>query len=181
MFAIAIAIFATSPGPIIYKGRRTGLRGKPFLILKFRTMVETAEMGAGTTSRNDDRITPLGGTLRKYKLDELPQLVNVLMGQMSFVGPRPELPRYTDGYTPTEEVILEVKPGITDLSSIAFSDLGSLIDDDDPDHSFETRVLPEKNRLRVRYAKERSLLLDLEILARTALLLLMRPFKRYSA
>lgn len=166
---LAAAVKFTSPGPIFYRGTRTGRNGKPFRILKFRSMVVGADHGAGSTSRNDPRVTRIGRVLRRYKLDELPQLFNVLRGDMSFVGPRPELPQYTRLYTDAERVILTVRPGITDYSSIQFANLNDLVDDDDPDASFEKKVLPEKNRLRVKYVEDRSFLLDLKLMLKTAL------------
>lgn len=178
LLAIALVVRATSPGPTLYRGLRTGRGDTRFYILKFRSMVVNADKGAGTTSRNDPRITPVGRILRSYKLDELPQLINVFRGEMSFVGPRPELPRYTELYTPQERDILAVRPGITDLASVRFSDLGALIDDANPDTSFETRVLPEKNQLRLEYARNRSLLLDILLIVRTIGLIAMRLFRR---
>ncbi len=104
MLIIALAIKFTSSGPVFYKGLRTGRYNKPFHIIKYRSMVVGADKGAGTTSRNDARITSVGRIIRKTKLDELPQLINVLIGEMSLVGPRPELPRYTDEYKGREKV-----------------------------------------------------------------------------
>ncbi|MGE3371436.1 MAG: sugar transferase [Rhizobiaceae bacterium] len=167
LLAIALALRFSSPDPVLYRGVRTGLAGVPFSILKFRTMAVGSDAGAGTTSRNDPRVTRLGRFLRRYKIDELPQLFNVLRGEMSFVGPRPELPRYTALYRGDEKLILTVRPGITDYSSIVFSDLGTLIGDADPDREFETKVLPEKNRLRIRYVRERGFWLDLKLIAAT--------------
>lgn len=178
LLAIAAVVKCTSRGPVLYFGTRTGLRGRPFSIIKFRSMIVGADRGAGTTSRNDARITAIGKILRRYKLDELPQLFNIVRGDMSFVGPRPELPRYTDLYSEEELAILSVRPGITDLSSLRFSDLGALIDDTDPDSSFETEILPRKNALRLEYVRRRGLLLDLSLVLRTAALILARPFGR---
>lgn len=169
MALIAVAIKLTSPGPVLYRGVRTGRHGVPFQILKFRTMVVGADRGAGTTSRNDPRITGPGRLLRKYKLDELPQLFNVLKGDMSVVGPRPELPRYTDAYRGEELLILEVRPGITDFSSIEFANLNELIGDANPDEDFERNVLSAKNALRVRYVRERGMWLDILLIGRTLL------------
>jgi len=164
---IAVWVKATSQGTVFYRGIRTGRFGRPFRIMKFRTMVVGAEQGAGTTSRDDPRITRTGKFLRRCKLDELPQLFNVLMGDMSFVGPRPELPRYTTQYRGEELAILAVKPGITDYSSITFANLNDLISDEDPDRSFEENVLAEKNRLRVQYVKERGFWRDMGLIAKT--------------
>lgn len=164
---IAVSVKTTSPGPIFYRGLRTGYQGKPFRILKFRSMVVGADKGAGTTSRNDPRVTPLGRFLRRYKLDELPQLVNVLVGEMSLVGPRPELPYYTELYRGDELLILQVRPGITDYASLHFSNLNDLIEDSDPDKAFEDKILGEKNRLRIQYVKERTYWIDIRLILRT--------------
>jgi lipopolysaccharide/colanic/teichoic acid biosynthesis glycosyltransferase len=169
MFFIALLIKCTSPGPIFYRGVRTGRFGISFHIIKFRSMIVNADQGSGTTSRNDPRVTSFGNVLRRYKLDELPQLFNVLVGNMSFVGPRPELFQYTCQYKGEEKLILAVRPGITDYSSIQFSDLNEMINDEDPDTSFETKVLPEKNRLRLQYAKECNFWLDIRLILQTLL------------
>jgi lipopolysaccharide/colanic/teichoic acid biosynthesis glycosyltransferase len=166
---IAILVKFTSAGTVLYKGERAGLFGKSFKILKFRTMVMNADLGAGTTSRNDARVTHVGSILRRYKLDELPQLFNVFFGDMSFVGPRPELQKYTRQYQGEEKLILSVRPGITDFSSVKFSNLNELIDDDNPDASFEERVLPEKNKLRLQYIYECNFWLDMKLILLTLL------------
>jgi lipopolysaccharide/colanic/teichoic acid biosynthesis glycosyltransferase len=164
---ISIAVKFTSPGPVFYRAFRTGYLGIPFRIFKFRSMVVGADQGPGTTSRNDPRITSVGKFLRKYKIDELPQLINVLLGDMSFVGPRPELPSYTKQYSGEELIILKVKPGITDYSSIKFSNLNDLISDDDPDQAFEVNFLREKNMLRIQYVKDRCFWLDIYLIIKT--------------
>ena len=164
---IAILIKLTSKGTIFYRGERTGLFGKSFRIFKFRTMIMNADLGAGTTSRNDVRVTSFGSTMRRYKLDELPQLFNVFLGDMSFVGPRPELERYTSQYQGKEKLILSVRPGITDFSSIKFSNLDDLIDDDDPDASFAKNIFPEKIRLRLKYIYECNFWLDIKLILLT--------------
>ena len=166
---IAVSVKFTSEGTILYRGERSGLFGKSFNILKFRTMVMNADLGAGTTSRNDNRITYIGNILRRYKLDELPQLINVFFGDMSFVGPRPELQKYTNQYQGKEKLILSVQPGITDFSSVKFSNLNELIDDDNPDASFEEKVLSEKNRLRLQYVNECNFWLDIKLILLTIL------------
>ena len=174
-----IAVKFSSPGPIFYLGERTGRYGVPFKIFKFRSMVEDAERTGGTTTGKDDvRITPTGAFLRKYKLDELPQLFNVLRGEMSFVGPRPEVAEYTDMYSVEEQEILSVRPGITDFSSLAFSDLQEHVGAENPDEVFRRDVLPRKNLLRLKYAKEHSILLDFRILFMTVVLVLAKPLRR---
>jgi lipopolysaccharide/colanic/teichoic acid biosynthesis glycosyltransferase len=173
----AVLVKLSSPGPVLYLGVRTGLNGRPFRIFKFRSMRTDAERTGGTTTgQNDPRITPIGAILRKYKLDELPQIFNVLRGDMSIVGPRPEVAEYTDAYTREERQILSVRPGITDLASIEFSDLQAHVGTENPDETFRREVLPRKNALRLKYAREQSLWLDLRILTRTVLLVLSRPF-----
>lgn len=169
MIVIAITIKVVSPGPVLYKGLRTGRHGKPFYIKKFRSMVIDADKSASTTSKNDPRVTPIGRFIRANKLDELPQLINVLKGEMSFVGPRPELPKYTNQYNDKEQLILTVPPGITDYSSLHFSNLNELIGDDDPDMAFETNILTEKNQLRVKYVENRNFFSDIMLIINTIL------------
>jgi lipopolysaccharide/colanic/teichoic acid biosynthesis glycosyltransferase len=170
LLAIAAVVKFDSPGPVLYRGVRTGLNGRPFRILKFRTMRPDAErVGGGSTAKDDHRVTRSGRLLRRFKLDELPQLVNVILGEMSLVGPRPELPQYTQEYAGDERLILTVRPGITDYASLEFSQLGDVLGNDDPDGVYETRVKPVKNALRVKYVRERSFLEDVRILVRTFL------------
>jgi lipopolysaccharide/colanic/teichoic acid biosynthesis glycosyltransferase len=169
MAITAIIIKLDSHGPIFYRGTRTGRHGIPFAMLKFRSMVSNAEQVGGTsTAATDPRITRVGRFLRQTKLDELPQLVNVFKGEMSLVGPRPEVEEYTRLYSQEERAILSVRPGITDLSSIRFLQLNALLARvDDPDRYFAEKILPDKNRLRVEYIRRKSFLLDLEILFQT--------------
>lgn len=175
---VAAAIKLTSPGPVFYRGIRTGLHGLPFRILKFRTMVVDAEsLGGPTTGTNDKRVTPVGAFLRKTKLDELPQFLNVLVGDMSLVGPRPEVLEYTGTYTGEEKIILSMRPGITDYSSIEFADLDDLVGDKDPDKYFREHIMPRKTALRVKYVKEWSLWSDFRILWMT----FFRVMKRIAA
>jgi lipopolysaccharide/colanic/teichoic acid biosynthesis glycosyltransferase len=148
LFVCAVAVKLSSPGPVLYLGKRTGRYGVPFKIFKFRSMREDAERTGGTTTgKNDTRITSAGKFLRKYKLDELPQLFNVLRGEMSFVGPRPEVAEYTEMYSVEEQEILSVRPGITDLSSLTFSDLQSHVGSENPDEAFRRYVLPQKKQI----------------------------------
>jgi lipopolysaccharide/colanic/teichoic acid biosynthesis glycosyltransferase len=148
-------------------GIRTGKNGRPFKIYKFRTMVVGSDKGPGTTSKNDNRVTFIGKFLRKYKIDELPQLINILKGDMSFVGPRPELLKYTDKYNIEEKLILTVKPGITDLASIHFINLNEMVKDKNPDQYFEKNFLKKKNKLRLEYIKGRSVKMDIIIIYKT--------------
>jgi len=178
LLACAVAVRVSSPGPILYRGIRTGQHGKPFAILKFRSMVANAEKTGGTTTaEKDPRITLVGAFLRRYKLDELPQLINVLVGDMSVVGPRPEVAEYTDAYSGDEQLILSVRPGITDLSSLEFHDLQAIVGSDDADITFRQEVLPRKNALRLQYVRERTLWLDGVILLRTIGVVCGKPFR----
>ncbi len=180
LITVALIIKITSPGPVFYRGVRTGLHYKSFRIFKFRSMVVNAEQVGGTTTKDKDpRITWIGAIIRKYKIDELPQLLNVLKGDMSFVGPRPEVAEYTDIYTEEEKAILSVRPGITDFSSIKFVDLQAHVGSGDADKVFRNEILPEKNRLRLKYVHECSFLVDIKILLWTTLLILAKPFKRF--
>lgn len=179
LFVIALAIKLSSSGPIFYRGIRTGLHGQSFRILKFRTMVPNAEsLGGPTTGTGDARVTPLGRFLRRAKLDELPQFINVLLGDMSLVGPRPEVPEYTGQYQGEELLILEMRPGITDYASIEFADLDDRVGNDDPDAYFRRCILPRKNELRLNYVKEWSLWGDFRILWQTFVRVLRRICKR---
>jgi lipopolysaccharide/colanic/teichoic acid biosynthesis glycosyltransferase len=169
MLLIAALIKAGSPGPVFYRGQRAGKDGRVFRILKFRSMVVDAERKGGfSTAIDDPRLTRTGRFIRKYKLDELPQFFNVLAGDMSLVGPRPQVLFYTDKYTGDERSILSVKPGITDLASLYFSDMDSVLGSGDVDARYLAEVEPVKNRLRLRYVREQSYLLDLRILVETA-------------
>ena len=168
--AIAIAIKAGSKGPLLYRGTRVGMNDEPFHMLKFRTMVVDADkIGGSSTPEDDPRVTPIGKFLRKYKLDELPQLINVLRGDMSFVGPRPQVQWAVDLYTPEERQILTVRPGITDEASLKFSNEGEILKGSkDPDKDYIEKIHPEKMRLSLEYVRNRSFSGDLSIIARTA-------------
>ncbi len=160
---IGILIKVNSRGPIFYLAKRSGLDGELFYIIKLRTMYFNAHTTKMTTSSNDDRVTSLGFYLRRYKIDELPQLVNVLLGHMSIVGPRPELPYYTKMYSKKEEKILSVRPGITDFASVEYYNLNKLIPDHESNNFFEENILKKKNMLRLKYANEISFLTDCKI------------------
>lgn len=168
MLVVAISIKAGSKGPICYRGERVGLNGRMFRIFKFRTMVADAEFKGGhSTAIDDPRFTGIGRFLRKHKLDELPQFFNVLAGDMSLVGPRPQVRFYTDRYGEDENMILSVKPGITDLATLYFVDMDAVLGSGDVDRRYMTEVEPVKNRLRLRYVQERTYMLDLRILVET--------------
>lgn len=167
---LALIIKCESRGPIFYRGIRSGLNGTPFRILKFRTMVPDAEkIGGPSTGLNDPRLTRTGAFLRKYKLDELPQFINVLSGTMSIVGPRPQVEQYTKLYNDEEKVILSVKPGITDYASLHFINLDQLLGDHNVDDRYRQEIEPVKNRLRIKYATEQSFLVDCKIILHTIL------------
>lgn len=170
---IAWRIKREDGGPVFYRGERVGLRGKPFRIFKFRTMVVNAEkLGGSSTADNDPRITSIGFKLRKHKLDELPQLLNVFLGQMSLVGPRPEVKRYTDMFTAEEKAILSVRPGITDWASIWNPDEGSILAGAaDPDQAYLELIRPTKVKLQRKYVQEQSFTTDLLILWETLIVL----------
>jgi len=177
--SLALAVRFSSSGPVFYRGVRSGLNGKSFRILKFRTMVDNAELlGGPTTGSNDSRVTPIGRFLRRTKLDELPQFINILFGDMSLVGPRPEVSEYTRLYQGEEKLILSMKPGITDYASIKYADLDDRVGNHDPDAYFREHILPFKNKLRLKYVKEWSVLGDFSILWLTFLRVIRRVCKK---
>ncbi len=167
--AIAVLIAADSPGPVIYRGIRVGKDGREFPMLKFRTMIVDADKRGGPSSANTDpRVTRIGGLLRRSKLDELPQLVNVLKGEMSIVGPRPEVPEYVAMFSDEERAILSVRPGMTDWASIWNYDEGAALNgSQDPERTYLEKIRPTKIRLQLAYVRERSLRVDLEIVSQT--------------
>jgi len=168
---LALAVRVSSPGPILYKGLRAGKGGKPFHIYKFRSMHVGADKGAGTTSRNDPRVTRVGALLRRFKLDELPQLLNVLKGDMSFVGPRPQVAGEVANYTEEERQLLTVRPGITDWASLRFHNEGEILrGHPDPDRAYAELIRPEKMRLGLQYVRSATLKDDLSILVQTVML-----------
>ena len=172
---IALAVRVTSRGPVLFAQERVGKDGAPFRLLKFRTMVADAPArGPAVTAAGDPRITRLGAVLRRWKLDELPQLLNVLAGDMSLVGPRPEVPCYVSHYTPAQREILRVRPGITDPATLTYVDeSGVLAAFADPERAYVEAVLPRKIELSLAYLAHRSLRTDLGVLARTALRLVL--------
>ena len=166
LLVIIILIKMDSSGPIFYRGARVGKKGRLFSTFKFRTMVEDAETKGGSSTADDDpRITHIGRILRKYKLDELPQLFDVLRGKMSIVGPRPEVKHYVDMFTEEEKSILSVRPGITDWATLWNSDEGALLAGSlDPEKAYMEKIRPEKIRLQLKYIRERSFLVDIKII-----------------
>ncbi|MDI6735231.1 MAG: sugar transferase [bacterium] len=169
MILMAILIKKEDGGTVFYRGVRVGKFGKPFRMFKFRTMVVNADkIGGPSTSGDDPRLLKIGKFLRKYKLDELPQLINVLKGDMSFVGPRPEVQHYVNMFTEEEKVILSVPPGITDWASLWNSDEGTLLaGSPDPEKTYMEEIRPEKIRLQLKYVKENNFWTDLKILFET--------------
>ena len=165
---ISIAIIVDDGFPVFYRPLRGGYKNRSFRMTKFRTMVKNADqIGGGTTAKDDPRITRTGRLLRKTKLDEIANLFNIFLGTMSFVGPRPELLQYTEQYEGREKEILEVRPGITDYSSIAFISLDEIVGSNDPDAMYEKLVLKKKNALRIQYAESVSFLTDVKLFLKT--------------
>ena len=169
LLLIAAAIRIDDPGPVFYRQVRIGLNGKPFRILKFRTMVVDADKkGLQITVGRDNRITRMGAMLRKTKLDELPQLINVLTGEMSFVGPRPEVPRYVEMYTPYQRQVLLVRPGITDYASIAYRNENDMLAGaENPEELYIGTIMPDKIELNMKYLREISPATDIRLIFRT--------------
>jgi lipopolysaccharide/colanic/teichoic acid biosynthesis glycosyltransferase len=168
----AALIKSGSKGPVFYRGLRAGKDGKSFRIFKFRTMVPEAEkIGGPSTSADDDRLTRFGKFLRKRNLDEFPQLINVLKGEMSFVGPRPEVISEIETYKEEErKAILSVKPGITDFASLSNVHEEEILKGSaDPHQAYREKIKPEKIRLGMKYVKERSFWLDIKIIIKTVL------------
>jgi lipopolysaccharide/colanic/teichoic acid biosynthesis glycosyltransferase len=167
--AIAAVVKLTSPGPVLYQARRIGRYGRPIQVLKFRTM-RVDRAGPSVTRSGDARITPAGRLLRASKLDELPQIINVLGGDMSIVGPRPEDPKYVAAYTDEQRQVLSVRPGITSLAFLRFGHEQELIErarPADAESFYVTEILPEKLEIELRYVRDWSVRGDLQILGRT--------------
>ena len=167
MIPLAVWVKLDSEGPVLYKAVRGGYHNQPFMIWKFRSMVVDADKTGGCTAKNDARVTRAGRIMRKFKLDELPQLFNIITGKMSFVGPRPELLLYTTQYTEEQQCIMWVRPGVTDRSSIVYIAQDEIVGEEDPVANFERLILPEKNRLRVEYAKTQCFKTDAQLMFET--------------
>ena len=176
LISSTIAIKLNSKGPVFYRGKRIGRYGKPFRIYKFRTMVVNAEkLGGPSTADDDPRITKIGHLLRKLKLDELPQLINVIKGEMSFVGPRPEVQHYVDMFTEEEKAILNVRPGITDWASLWNPDEGAILKGSkDPEKAYMEKIRPEKLKLQLKYVRKGSFRIDLKIILLTLKTIMIR-------
>ncbi|MGU8558622.1 sugar transferase [Clostridium perfringens] len=170
LILVSIMVKLTSKGPIIFKQERVGKNKKIFYIYKFRTMTDCDDKASDrqVTVINDQRITRIGRILRKYKIDELPQLYNVLKGDMSFVGPRPEVKKYVKFYEEEYDEILKIKPGITDLASIEYIDENTIISKySDPEKIYIEKVLPKKLMLNKRYIEEMSIKNDILLILKT--------------
>lgn len=169
LLVIALLVKIDSKGPVFFKQTRVGKNGKDFQILKFRTMIVDAEKkGLQITVGKDNRITKVGLFLRKYKLDELPQLINVLKGEMSFIGPRPEVPKYVAMYDEMQKRILKVRPGITDLASIEYRNENEVLaQSDNPEKTYIEEIMPRKIELNMRYLQNISVAYDIKLIFRT--------------
>jgi lipopolysaccharide/colanic/teichoic acid biosynthesis glycosyltransferase len=173
LLGIAIAVWVRSGSPVFYVATRAGLHGRPFALYKFRTMAAVdASDGPAVTIKGDPRITPVGRFLRRHKLDELPQLFNVVRGDMSLVGPRPEDPRYVALYTPAQRQVLDIKPGVTSLASVRYRREEELLQGPEWESRYLREIVPAKLRMEIGYADTRSLLNDLRVLVQTVTTLL---------
>jgi lipopolysaccharide/colanic/teichoic acid biosynthesis glycosyltransferase len=167
-FVIAIAVRFNSKGLVFYRARRVGRYGNQFLLYKFRSMITDADqIGPGITSAQDNRITSVGRFLRRTKLDELPQLINVLRGEMSLVGPRPEDPRYVELYTPEQREILRYRPGITSMASFRYRNEEQRLSGDDWERTYVDQVMPAKLAIDLEYARRANLFTDIWLILRT--------------
>ena len=168
MLLIAVLITLDSKGGVFYKQKRVGKNGKPFLLLKFRTMKPESDGVQITVGDRDPRVTKVGYYLRKYKLDELPQLLNIIKGDMSVVGPRPEVPHYVEQYNPEQRKVLAVRPGLTDYASLHFVNESELLAKaENPEAEYVNTIMPHKLRLSLSYIENRSFFLDLKIIFQT--------------
>jgi lipopolysaccharide/colanic/teichoic acid biosynthesis glycosyltransferase len=170
LFVVAVLIKLDSPGPALYLGQRVGKDGRLFRVYKFRTMSAGAHrIGPAITAAGDPRITRVGRFLRRSKLDELPQLLNVVKGEMSLVGPRPEDPRYVTLYSAEQCEVLRVRPGITSAASLVYRDEATLLSDPDWERRYVHEILPHKLAIELEYLAHRRLASDLGLVVRTVL------------
>ena len=169
LFLITILIKISSSGPVFYKQVRVGKNNKDFKIFKFRTMhVNAHKKGLLTVGGRDPRVTSIGYYLRKFKLDELPQLINVFKGDMSFVGPRPEVRQFVNLYSEIQKKVLNVKPGITDLASIEFRNENEILSkEEDPNQYYIDYIMPKKLEINLKYINQRNLLKDFVVIIKT--------------
>ena len=177
--AVAVAVKCSSRGPVFFRQVRVGKNGREFRIYKFRTMVADAEKkGMQITVGGDSRVTGIGRFLRKTKVDELPQLFNVFAGQMSFVGPRPEVPHYVDMYSDYQKNVLRIKPGITELASIVYRDENDVLaKSEDPERTYIEEIMPEKIKLNMQYMQKMNVFYDIYLIFRTFAAVLKRGEK----
>lgn len=177
--AVAVAVKCSSRGPVFFRQDRVGKNGRKFRIYKFRTMVADAEKkGMQITVGGDSRVTEIGRVLRKTKVDELPQLFNVFAGQMSFVGPRPEVPHYVDMYSDYQKNVLRIKPGITELASIVYRDENDVLaKSEDPERTYIEEIMPEKIKLNMQYMQKMNVFYDIYLIFRTFAAVLKRGEK----
>lgn len=173
---VALAIYFDDGGAVFFKQERVGLNKRIFEVIKFRTMKVLQHQGLNiTVGNNDQRITKLGGILRRYKIDELPQLINVLKGEMSFVGPRPEVPRYVSLYNLEQQEVFRVKPGITDFASIEFRNENELLASvSNPEKYYIEEIMPIKLSLNIKYIKNQSLFLDIKLIIKTVIFIFVK-------
>ncbi len=166
---IFVMVKTDSKGPVIYKQTRVGKNGKDFSVLKFRSMKQDSESkGLLTVGGKDPRITKTGYFIRKYKLDELPQLINVLKGDMSFVGPRPEVRKYVLLYDEVQKKVLDVNPGITDVASIKYRNENEMLEgSDDPESFYIKEIMPVKLKMNLEYINDRSFFKDIKVILNT--------------
>ncbi len=165
---IALWIVIDSRGGAFYKQIRVGKNQKEFALLKFRSMRPDSDKAGQLTVGNDSRVTKVGKFIRKFKLDEVPQLINILKGEMSVVGPRPEVPKYVNMYSDEQLKVLDVLPGLTDYASIEYLDEQKVLGaSDDPEKTYVEEVMPAKLKLNLKYIEDRSLLLDIKLVFRT--------------
>ncbi|MGB1103967.1 MAG: sugar transferase [Crocinitomicaceae bacterium] len=165
---LSVWIALESRGGVLYKQERVGKNGKSFLLLKFRSMRPNSDRSGQLTVGNDNRVTKVGRFIRKYKLDELPQLFNIIKGEMSVVGPRPEVPKYVNLYNEQQREVLTVLPGLTDYASLEYLDEQKLLGaSSDPEKTYIEEVMPAKLELNLKYIEDRSLLVDIGLIFKT--------------
>lgn len=177
---VAILIKIDSKGPAIYKQERYGKNKKLFKMYKFRTMVINADTNGGKiTGKNDARVTKIGRILRATKIDELPQLFNIIKGQMSIIGPRPEVEKFVQLYSEQDNLVFTVRPGLSDYSSVKYMNMDEIFENSDPDSEYVTNVLPDKNRLRLKYVYEFNLWVDIKIFFSTIFGIIKKVFSKF--
>ncbi|MBD3637821.1 MAG: sugar transferase [Crocinitomicaceae bacterium] len=168
LFIVGLWIVLDSEGGMFYRQKRIGKNGRAFYLLKFRSMRPNSDKSGQITVGNDQRVTKIGKFIRKYKIDEFPQLLNVIKGDMSIVGPRPEVPEYTRYYTDEQKKVLTILPGLTDYATLEYIDEQVILGKaENPEEVYITQVMPDKLQLNLRYLEERSFLLDIKLIFRT--------------